>query len=116
MTATELKAEIDRRRAAIEALLLPAQREVEALERQYRDVASREFIAAHGITADMVQSSREGGWHNTIFAFGDWMRAKGCTKPWCEWNGLIYPSVEVMAGVFRHSEARGKVEHLEGWK
>ena len=108
MNAKELQAEIDRRRAALQ----PALREIEALERQQADAASREFIAEHGITASMVQTSKaEGTWHGTVWAFGKWMDANGCTKPWCEWNGRLYPSAEIKAGSMRR-DAPGLAEHV----
>lgn len=94
MNAKELQTEIDRRRAALQ----PALREIEALERQHAEAASREFIAAHSITAAQVQSSREGGHHGTVWAFGKCMEANGVTKPWCEWNGRLYPTAEIKAG------------------
>lgn len=108
MNAKELQDEIDRRRAALQ----PALREIAALEQQQAVAASREFIAEHGITASMVQtSSIEGTWHGTVGEFGKWMERNGCTKPWAEWNGRLYPSLELKAGRMR-SDAPGLAEHV----
>ena len=108
MTANELKSEIDRRRDAMR----PALREIEALERQRGEAASREFIALHGITASMVQPSHiEGVWHGTVYEFGKWMVANGSTKPWAEWNGRLYPSAELKDGGMR-CNAPGLAEHV----
>lgn len=102
-----LMIEIVRRRALIEGQLL----DIEALRRQHADAESREFIAEHGIKADMVQSSDEGGHHWTAQEFGHWMRKTGCAKPWAEWNGRLYPSDELKVGKLRH-EAPGIAEHV----
>jgi hypothetical protein len=109
MNANQLQAEIERRRAA----LLPALREIEALEQQHAEAASREFIAANRITRDQVEqaSRHDGPWHGTVWAFGKWMQANGCTKAWCEWNGRLYPSAEIKAGSIRR-EAPGLWKHV----
>lgn len=108
MTASELKAEIERRRAAV----APALREIEALERLHADAQSREFIAAHRITADQVQPCDiPGVWHGTVWEFGKWLESNGITKPWCIWNGRLYPTAEIKAGSMRR-EAPGMAEHV----
>jgi len=110
MKAEDLKNEIEIRRA----IVAPRLREIEDLERQYAEALSREFIAAHGITKDMVQPSDTCGWEvSTLWQFGTWMEENGCTKPWCEWNGRLYPSSEVKAGSMRHN-APGLYEHVRG--
>lgn len=109
MTANELKTEIDRRRAALQ----PALREIEALERQHADAASREWIAANKVTAAQVRRSDgdDVPRFGHVTEFGRWMKATGCTAPWAEWNGRLYASAELMAGRMSR-EAPGLAEHV----
>ena len=109
MTAAQLKAEIDARRARMAPLIA----ELQALENQHCDALSREWIAANGVTAAQVQ--RQGDANLSFLAnvwdFARWMKSTGCTLRWCEWNGRIYSSAEIMAGRMARG-APGLVEHL----
>ena len=110
MNATELKTEIARRRAALE----PTLREIEALERQHDDAASREWLAANKVTEVQVQHSEgpDVPYHGDVYGFGKWLKASGCTKPWAEWNGRLYPVAELIEGHMRR-EAPGMEEHVD---
>ena len=109
MTAAQLKAEIDARRARLAPLIA----ELQALESQHCDALSREWIAANGVTAAQVQLSADAElpYFGDVLHFGQWMKAAGCTRRWCEWNDRIYSSAEIMAGRMQR-DAPGLVEHL----
>ena len=111
MKSAELKAEITRRRDA----LAPALAEIEALERQMEDAASREFIAANGIKRHMVAHPDDAPgkpWFGDVRSFGKWLGASNCCKPWAAWNGCLYLTSELKLGRMTR-EAPGIYEHVK---
>ena len=98
----------------LEAEIAPLTERLEQLKRQKRDEDSREFIAVNRITRDDVEmSSGEGKpWFGTIWEFGRWMRTRAVTKPWAEWNGMIYQSTGLMSDPPRPHTSAGLVDHL----
>ena len=52
--------EIDREIQSRKAYISPLVRQIEELERERVEVASRQFIASHAITMDDVELSRQG--------------------------------------------------------
>jgi hypothetical protein len=93
----------------------PLAKQLDALASQYRDARSREWIAANGVAADDVQTSRGDDlpFFGTIWAFAEWLKKTRCDKRWCEWNGRIYSTAEIIAGR-RDQGAPGFVSHLTG--
>lgn len=91
MNSTALKARADELQAAI----TPLQRELDRVNKLLRKSLSRDFIALHGITrADVARPTLS---MHTLFEFIDGPLTAS-TKPFAEWNGLIYHRVELLAG------------------
>lgn len=109
MNATQLAAEIERRKAELQ----PALSKIAYLENQLREVRSREWIAAHKITREQVyfSSNVDEPWLGDICMLAAHVKRTSCTKPWIEWNGVLYPTHEVMLGRFQPSSP-GLAEHL----
>jgi hypothetical protein len=96
----------------LQASVAPALLEIKKLEQELSDALSREFIAMHNITFDMVQTSNiENVRIYDLPEFGKWMKESKCTKPWAEWNGRLYKSEEIKIGVLR-PKAPGRIEHV----
>ena len=89
--------------ASIEDRLRPLQARQSALERELRTLASAAFIAANKITRDDVQMSSGDGipHHDHVVEFGRWLADTNCQRRWCEWNGCIVLTAEVIAGTLR---------------
>ena len=107
-TSTEIRTEIDRLNAQIE----PIARERDILEREESDALSREFIAANEITLDCIEMSRGDGkpYFGTVWKFGKWLY-RNSKKPWAEWNGLIYSTMDLINGSM--PKTNGKISTLE---
>lgn len=105
--------EIQQQITALRARIAPLNAEIAALERQHRDAVSREWIAAQKLKLEEVERSSgdDKPWFGHIKQFADWLNANNCQKPFCEWNGCLYPTKEIIAGHMRR-EAPGLFEHL----
>ena len=84
------------------------------LQRTKREIESQEFIRVNRITRDQVEHrDHQGGknWFGTAWDFAQFLKNKGSTKPWVDWNGLIYHSSDFLRG-YMPEDTRGYSEHL----
>lgn len=104
---------IDTEISEVEAAIKPLSERLESLRRRKREEASRSFIAANNITASDVEMSSGDGkpWFGTVWKFGKWLKDQPKQKPWAEWNGRIYHSVDLMNG--RMPDMPGLAEDLK---
>jgi hypothetical protein len=107
-TSTEIQADLEKINAQIE----PLERIRELLKREESDALSREFIAANEITLDRIEMSDGDGkpYFDTVWKFGEWLY-RNSQKPWAEWNGLIYATMDLVNG--RMPKTNGMVSTLE---
>lgn len=109
MTLAEIEAEI----ADIAAKLKPLGERIEELERVKRKLVSRNWIAANNVTRDQVELSDgdDKPFFCDVFEFGKWMKENNVKKRFCEWNGLIYFTAEIIAGKMDRN-ASACIDHL----
>lgn len=88
--------------AAVEEQIKPLLRRSAELKREKRKLESQAFIKANGVTLDDVElMSGEGKpWFGMLSEMAAWMRKTKSTKRFCEWNGIILFSAEVLNGNF----------------
>lgn len=105
--------QIARELASVEAELRPLLSRKESLEREERRLRSQAFIDANGVTRWNIEMSSgdDKPRFQMITGFADWMRKANCQKRFCEWNGFIYFTAEVLAGRLDR-DAPGRVEDL----
>ena len=84
------------------------------LERERGTLESAAFIAANKITRNDVQMSSGDDipFHGNVAAFGKWLAETNCRKRWCEWNGDIVLTAEVIAGTLKEY-GPGRTSELE---
>lgn len=109
MTLDQIREE----RLKIAAELEPLQRRVRELQSIEDDLRSRNFIEVNKVTRDQLQLSKGDGvpWFGYFKAFGDWLAATNSTKRFCEWNGRIYFTSEVIAGRMEY-DAPGRADDV----
>jgi hypothetical protein len=103
--------------AAEDDLLREFQQTEKALREVREAIRTRRaelFIKANKVTKNDVQlSSGEGvPWFGNIFAFSEWLRGLHSIKRFCEWNGSIYFSSDMLNG--RLTKTGVRVEDVEG--
>lgn len=113
MTLEELEQEI----ANTQNQIAPLKQKLDKLIRERNTVKSKLFIKINNITLENVEmSSGEGKpWFSTIMDFAKWMRKNGITKRFCEWNGTIYFTAEILNGKMDR-DAPARITELEGYK
>ena len=113
MSLHDIKQQIDRHNVAIAAL----EERRDKLKREYCHLRSMQFIELHGITLSDVQISEGEGvpYFGDIRTFSEWMKSTNCRKRFCEWNGRLYNTQEVINGFMEH-DPPGRYEDLEGAK
>lgn len=96
MTIEEIDAELD----SLSSQLKPLHERASQLQRQWRDLASKAFIAANKITRNDVEMSSGDGkpWFNHVHAFVNWMKSQPTTKQFAEWNETIYFTTDLLSG------------------
>lgn len=105
-----LKSEIGKLQAEIKPLF----EKMIKLQSELDDAESREFIEVNQIKKSDVQFSRCEGvpFHGDIYGFSEWMKKTNCQKDWCEWNGRIYRTSDVITGRIKF-KSPAKEEHLQ---
>ena len=108
MKSEQLQLEID----IIDKIIQPHILRREQLEEELRNAVSIETIEKYKITKDMVQFSDEANlpYFGHISEFAKFL--KNCNKPYCEWNGIIYKTDEIIGG-FMKSNPSMREEHLK---
>lgn len=116
MTVKTLK-ELNLEIAEIDVQIEVLKKRREPLRREKRDLESNAFISMYSITLDDVQLSRGDGvpHHGHIMNFANWMKENGITKRFCEWNGLLYLTAEIIAGRMDH-DAPGQIRDVPGYQ
>lgn len=91
---------IDNELARIESQVKPLLATMDALRRQRRELASKAFITANGITkADVELSSGDGKpWFGMVQEFVKWLKTQSSHKRFAEWNETIYFTTDLLAG------------------
>lgn len=93
----------------LEMQVLPLQRELARVTRQYNEALSREWIAANKVTrADVVSPDGFDEWFGGISSF---IKAIPEGARWAAWNGRIYSVAELKAGKMP-PDAPGMMEHV----
>lgn len=105
--------EIDKELAEIADAMKPLMQRNALLEAERTRLKSLEWIKANGVTRDRVQLSEEPGirYFGDIGSFSYWLRATKSTKRFCEWNGRIHLTAEIVAGRFER-DAPGRIEDV----
>lgn len=98
---------------ALQAQIQPLLQRRDNVQARLREARSREWIAAHGVTANDVQMSSgpDLPWFGTVWLFGDWLRKQAAQKRYAEWNGRIFHASDLMAHAM--PDMPGHVEHLQ---
>ena len=99
--------------AEVNAAIAPLAQRRDGLNRELQRLKSLAFIDANSVTLDEIELSDgdDKPDFGIICTFGEWMRRTGCRKRFCEWNGAIYFTAEVMAGRM-DPNAPGRVEDV----
>jgi len=97
--------------AKFQSELEPMLKQMQVLCRKEQDALSQEFISANQITREQVELSggNDKPWFGTVYEFGKWLAANP-KKPWAEWNGRIYHTIDLING--RMPEMPAFTEHL----
>ena len=92
--------QIDRELAELAGKVRPITARMADLWRDRRRLCAAEFIRANNVTRDQIEMSSgdDRPWFGRATEFGRWMREQGTSKRFCEWNGRVYFSADVMAG------------------
>lgn len=111
LTQQEIQEEISK----IDVKIRPWADRRDELERDLRKVKSANFITAFGITLDNIEMSKGTSkpFFHHVYRFGVWLKEVECQKEFCEWNGRIYFTAEVIGGHL-DPNATGRVEDLKG--
>ena len=69
------------------------------LQRQIQTLCSQNFIRDNSITLKDVQVSSGDNipYHGDRTQYGKWLKANNITKPYCEWNGWLYMTCDIIA-------------------
>lgn len=109
MTLPEIETEL----AEIAAKMKPLMQRNTLLEAERTRLKSLEWIKANGVTRDQMQLSEEPGirYFGDIGSFSYWLRATKSTKRFCEWNGRVHLTAEIIAGRFNR-DAPGRIDEV----
>lgn len=95
MNFEEIKSRMDE----LELKIQPMERELRSLKAKYRESKSLEDIKLLGITKSQIVTS----WDKTRFGyiadFADFIRDEESKANWAEWNGLVYPTRDLLEGL-----------------
>lgn len=96
MTLDDVNVELGEVAKQLQPLL---QRQTELQHEQAR-LESLAFIAINKVTRESIELSSGDGkpWLFDIGSFASWMKDNRCDKRFCEWNGRIYFTAEIIAG------------------
>jgi len=110
MTLEECLCEIK----TVERELAPLERRMQFLETERRRLESKRFIEVNGVTKDNLQISRGDGipHFGEVNDFIKWLKETKCKKRFCEWNGSILFTAELIIGSCCLVSA-GRVQDLE---
>jgi len=63
------------------------------------------FIKENNITKSNTEHSdtEDGLWFGHFSKFGEWLE-NNSKKKWCEWNGVIYLTSDIVSGVFERTD------------
>lgn len=105
--------ELERERCELIARRAPIDIRISQIDCELRSLRSKEFIRVNGIEADQIQQSRvDGVWHGTTWAYGKWLAETNCDKPWCEWNGILFRTSDMIRGTLDWTAAHGLMEDV----
>jgi len=114
MKSLAIKAELEKAQAEARPLL----DRISRLGRELSEAESVEYIAVNRITKADVQFSKGEGvpFFGTIDGFKKWMGDEVMrghkAKPWFEWNGRIYRTLDLISGDFSF-DSPAREEHLK---
>lgn len=108
MTLKEVEAEL----RFIAEQMKPLMKRSSELNRERRRLKSIAFIEANGVRREDVEmsSSDDKPWFGNIMQFGEWLKSNS-NKRFCEWNEMIYFTVEVVNGRM-DPDAAGTIREL----
>lgn len=91
--------QIDAEIADVTSAIKPLSNRLEALKRERIHLLSRNWIAANGVSIENVELSSGDGkpYFGIAYKFIEWLKANS-TKRFCEWNGRIYYTSEMITG------------------
>lgn len=105
--------DIDRELAAIQEQLRPLWKRREQLTAERDQLLSRQWIEINGVTPANTQSSNPPGvWFSHIEDYRRWLSEQSTPKQFCEWNGRIYFTSEILAGRIDQN-APARIDDLE---
>lgn len=109
MTIEQIEIEL----ASIAEQMRPLAARCEVLNRELRKLLSQRWIAVNGVTKANLQLSAGDGvpCFSMLNNFAKWLRNTNCTKRFCEWNGTIYFTSEIIGGRM-DPNATGRVEDV----
>jgi len=91
----------DQQIADLEARIKPLMSLLEGLRAVKRKEESVEFVRVNKITKEDVERPDWEGrpylWN--IYDFANWMRDNNCQRRFCTWNGRIYFTSDILAGL-----------------
>lgn len=95
---------VNREIEEIEAELKPLHKRKDELDRKKRLMLSLQFIEVNRITRDDIEMSEGAGktWFGHLDQFVKWMKDTNSAKRFCEWNGRIYFTSDLMHGKMPH--------------
>lgn len=96
MTLEECLCEI----SILDQKMSPLEERMSFLERERCRLESLRFIEVNGVTEDNLQRSSGDGipYFYEVNSFAKWLKAVNCKKRFCEWNGSILFTAEVVTG------------------
>lgn len=106
--------EIDGQISGILDQIRPLQSRLDTLYARKREVLSKAFISANGVTLDNIETSetRAGRpYFPDLTSFLNWMRIQPEQKRFMEWNTVIYFTHELLANKMDR-DAPGRLEHV----
>lgn len=91
--------QIDAEVLDVVSAIRPLQIRLEALRMERAKLASRNWIAANGVKREDVETVDGEGkpYFGIAYKFIEWLKANS-TKRFCEWNGRIYYTSEMITG------------------
>lgn len=109
-------AEIERRLDDLRAEAKPLNDQIAALERDLMYAQSREWIAANGVTREMVCDPNADGmpYFNTAGEFMRWLQRQPTRLPYSAWNTRIFPTSEILEGRLDWGRFPGRLDDLPG--
>jgi len=96
MFIDQLQKEVEEIRVR-ERLLLGQRR---AIENEIRTILSKQFIIDNYITLNDIQvaSGDDIPYHGDCSEYGKWLKTNNITKKYCEWNGRLYLTCDMING------------------